>query len=152
MNFRYGRRNANLREGTKTVFPVAYDEAIKIHDKLIDSKRKKGYTEEGETVASVPEPDKILADIRAETIIKYLQQAQEGTYARPWKISKIILRATQLRIETAISSIAPFVRSEDPFEKYAAIYALLQFGNIDKIKEVQTVFSKKKNSRLLGVA
>ena len=34
VNFRYGRRGANLREGTKTVFPVAYEEALKIFNKL----------------------------------------------------------------------------------------------------------------------
>lgn len=32
VNFRYGRRGSNLREGTKTVFPVDYAEAEQIFD------------------------------------------------------------------------------------------------------------------------
>jgi hypothetical protein len=32
VNFRYGRRESELREGTKTVFPVDFIEAEKIYD------------------------------------------------------------------------------------------------------------------------
>ena len=45
VNFRYGRRGANLREGTKTVFPVPYEEALKVFNSLVSSKEKKGYSE-----------------------------------------------------------------------------------------------------------
>ena len=42
VNFRYGKRNSNLREGTKTVFPVSYDEAKRAFDQLVLSKTTKG--------------------------------------------------------------------------------------------------------------
>lgn len=44
VNFRYGRRGANLTCGTKTKEPVAYDKAKKAYDKLVAEKVGKGYS------------------------------------------------------------------------------------------------------------
>jgi predicted DNA-binding WGR domain protein len=43
VNFAFGRRSGNLKEGTKTPDPVHYDEAKEIYDELVFSKRSKGY-------------------------------------------------------------------------------------------------------------
>src|SRR5688572_4948805 len=43
VNFRYGRRGAELKEGVKTITPVSLEEAEKIFQKLIDEKTRKGY-------------------------------------------------------------------------------------------------------------
>ena len=53
VNFRYGRRDTTLREGTKTVFPVSYEEALQVFNKLIESKEKKGYSENGTSVKPI---------------------------------------------------------------------------------------------------
>src|SRR4051794_25790092 len=45
VNFRYGKRGANLKEGAKTVSAVPLAEAQRIFDDLVDSKKKKGYQE-----------------------------------------------------------------------------------------------------------
>lgn len=45
VNFQYGRRGKPLRSGNKAT-GIAYAQALKIFDKLISSKTKKGYTEE----------------------------------------------------------------------------------------------------------
>jgi predicted DNA-binding WGR domain protein len=42
VNFRYGRRGASLKEGTKTIFPVPLAEAEKVFAALEQEKRKKG--------------------------------------------------------------------------------------------------------------
>lgn len=42
VNFRYGRRGASLKEGTKTIFPVELREAEKVFENLEQEKRKKG--------------------------------------------------------------------------------------------------------------
>ena len=57
VNFRYGRKGSTLREGTKTVFPVPYEEATTIFDKLVKSKEKKGYSEEGQTSTLIKETE-----------------------------------------------------------------------------------------------
>jgi predicted DNA-binding WGR domain protein len=43
VNFRYGRRGSNLKEGTKTDTPVTLPQAEKAFDKLVLEKTKKGY-------------------------------------------------------------------------------------------------------------
>jgi len=59
VNFRYGRRGQQLREGTKTDLPVSREEAEKIFKKLVDSKTKKGYQDINIPFTNVvtPEPE-----------------------------------------------------------------------------------------------
>jgi len=45
VNYAYGKRGGNLKEGTKTPKPVTYDKALAIYEKLIKSKTDKGYKE-----------------------------------------------------------------------------------------------------------
>ena len=47
VNFAYGKRGGNLKEGTKTPEPVAYDKALAIYEKLVKSKTDKSYVAEG---------------------------------------------------------------------------------------------------------
>lgn len=51
VNFQYGRIGSALTSGTKTASPVPYDQALKAYQKLIDSKRAKGYSESASGVA-----------------------------------------------------------------------------------------------------
>lgn len=144
VNFRYGRRGATLRDGTKTVFPVAYEDAIKVYDSLISSKEKKGYSESlsQKEPNSNLEPDiQLVNSERNETIIKYLESAIAGTYSRNWKISRVIWRAATLNIFEAAPLVAHFITSNDSFEQYAAIYALTQFKANSHIPAVQAVFN-----------
>ena len=131
-----------LREGTKTIFPVAYEEAVKIFDKLVESKTKKGYSEnQASATAPAPKPEKeVVNGAREETILKYLKQATVGTYTRNWKLSRVILRAGHLNIKAAAPLIAHFIDAEDEFEQYAAINALAQLGSADFIKAVLVAF------------
>lgn len=52
VNFRYGRRGSNLREGSKTVSPVGLTEARRIFRALVAGKIEKGYQYRGHTTAS----------------------------------------------------------------------------------------------------
>lgn len=45
VNFAFGRRGSNLKQGTKTQTPVAFEAAQKIYDKLLKEKTAKGYTQ-----------------------------------------------------------------------------------------------------------
>ncbi|MGF1728514.1 WGR domain-containing protein [Photobacterium kasasachensis] len=53
VNFRYGRRGNNLREGTKTPQPVNKERAIKLFNSVVVSKINKGYKESGTSKAPV---------------------------------------------------------------------------------------------------
>jgi len=54
VNFQYGRRGSSLKAGTKTEEAVPLEAAIKIYEKLVNSKKAKGYIgEEGEAAKDV---------------------------------------------------------------------------------------------------
>jgi bifunctional non-homologous end joining protein LigD len=56
VNFAYGRRGSTMTTGTKTQSPVSFEEAQKVHSKLIREKLAKGYTHGAEgTPYSSPE-------------------------------------------------------------------------------------------------
>lgn len=52
VNFRYGRRGSNLREGTKTPDPVTFEKAEKLFDSIVISKVNKGYNDEKQSTSS----------------------------------------------------------------------------------------------------
>src|SRR5687768_11270440 len=56
VNFRYGRRGTELKEGTKTTVPVSLTEAEKIFQKLVDEKTRKGYHVIGEKSQTAEKP------------------------------------------------------------------------------------------------
>jgi len=59
VNFAYGRRGSTMNTGTKTQSPVSFEEAQKVHSKLIRKKLAKGYTHGAEgTPYSSPEKNK----------------------------------------------------------------------------------------------
>ncbi|MBE7689726.1 WGR domain-containing protein [Tenacibaculum piscium] len=144
VNFRYGKRGASLREGTKTVFPVSYEEAEKIFNKLVGSKEKKGYSEanlsEKKQVENPKKEEK--STTRKDTILKYLNQALKGTYTRNWKVSRIINRVGVLKIREAIPLIAQFIHSSDKFEQYNALSVLIDFNESDYVEDAIKIFKK----------
>ncbi|MEP5339362.1 MAG: WGR domain-containing protein [Algibacter sp.] len=142
VNFRYGRRGANLRDGTKTIFPVTYEEALKTFNSLVASKEKKGYADNGAVVNLVNDSSKKakVNIARENTILKYLKEATSGSYTRDWKVSRIIWRASTLNIIDAAPLIANFITSDDEFEQYASIYALSKFKDTSYVEPIYTLF------------
>ncbi|MDY8135077.1 hypothetical protein [Aquimarina sp. 2201CG5-10] len=154
VNFRYGRRESTLREGTKTVFPVPYEEAIIIFDKLVKSKEDKGYAEEGQENTLIKESKEKENDTvnttRNEVILKYLKDATLGNYTRDWKVSRIIWRAGVLDLKESLEFIPHFISSKDEFEQYAAIRVLAKFRDTTAIEKVSNIFSEKGYADKIG--
>ena len=67
VNFRYGKRGATLKDGSKTVAPVSRDEAERTFDKLVRSKLDAGYIEEGSAPAARPITSKSSPSGRASS-------------------------------------------------------------------------------------
>jgi predicted DNA-binding WGR domain protein len=88
VNFRYGRRGASLRESTKTIFPVTYQEAVKLFNSLVLSKEKKGYTEAVTEVQAVleeePQIEKEVNVAREATLLKYLEDGIAKIFFSNW--------------------------------------------------------------------
>jgi len=141
VNFRYGRRGNKLREGTKTVFPVSFEEANTVFDVLVSSKIAKGYYEAGQEVEQADVVGPVINADKKATILKYLKAAVAGTYDRDWKVSRIIWKAADLHITASRAYLPHFLNSEDEFEQYAAIYGLLKFNDSSQIGQIYNVFT-----------
>jgi predicted DNA-binding WGR domain protein len=107
VNFRYGRRGAALKEGTKTIFPIELSEAEKVFVALEQEKRKKGYVAAGEAqIITTAEPRaKPGNDKRKKAILKILKTAAAGEEPEQWPLSRVIWRAGDLKIQEAIPVI-----------------------------------------------
>ncbi|RAJ79928.1 hypothetical protein CLV59_10533 [Chitinophaga dinghuensis] len=133
VNFRYGKRGANLKEGTKTASPVPLASATTIFDALEKEKRSKGYIGEQESAAQVQMEsvsDDTMAEVlnpRHKAILKRLQGKPGGKNA--WKTSRVIWRAGQLKIREAAPYIIRQGDRKDAIQRYAAIWAMSRAGD-----------------------
>ena len=150
VNFRYGRRGSNLKDGTKTVFPVGLEEAQQVFNKLVESKIRKGYRDAGgEVPGGVTEPaaeqDLAVPPAGGEIplpgapaarrqILDHLDQAVRGRRPARWRLSRVIWRAGEWRLTEALPSLCELVGSglcNDPMSRYALAWALGRCGHGD---------------------
>ena len=101
VNYRYGRRGAALREGTKTAFPMSRAKAEGIFESLMTEKTGKGYRiTEGSGMAAaqaarVVAPLPGVEDPRRQAVLKRLadEASGRGPVKPGWKLSRVIWRA-----------------------------------------------------------
>ena len=128
VNFRYGRRGAALKEGTKTPASVNKDEAEKLFASLENEKRKKGYQTETEVFVELPSLDEVKPDTMQGVIMHRLQDAVEGnnSFSTEWKTSRVIWKAGVLGMTEAIPYIIKLASKGDELQVYSSLYALLK--------------------------
>jgi predicted DNA-binding WGR domain protein len=149
VNYRYGRRGGNLREGAETVSPVALAEAQRVFDRLVGSKVTKGYREAG-TVA----PEAVAAtisvpveiddpDARNRAILARLMLAvnHRNALAKPkeWRIDRAIWRSGELQLAAA----APLMMQlwgNNPLTNYSIAWALGNCGDRSALPLLEAVF------------
>jgi hypothetical protein len=134
VNFRYGKRGAALKEGSKTATPVTLEEATAIFDALEKEKRSKGYTGEADGVAttaytSVPVDD--VTDPVHKAILKRLDDAMTGkqSFKTKWTTSRVIWAAGELKIRAAAPVVMRLIEKGNAMQRYAAIWALGRCGD-----------------------
>lgn len=146
VNFRYGRRGAELKEGTKTTSPVALAEAQKIFQKLVDEKKKKGYhvaSERGETAVDKPKTPFVKtgnADARNEKILEYLSDAKAKSNPR---IERIIWRAGELQIKEAALFLANLIGTAKELRDYCIAWSLGFCGDENHISDLEKLAGHK---------
>lgn len=128
VNFRYGRRGAVLKDGTKTPEYVSAEKAQIIFDKLENEKKAKGYASEIETLIDLPSLESTEPDSINGVILQRLEDAVMGkqTFKTPWKTSRVIWKAGLLEIKEAIPYIIKLASKGDDLQTYSAIWALIK--------------------------
>lgn len=155
VNFRYGRRGTNLREGTKTPFPESRAKADKIFDDLVAGKVTKGYqyTSESSSLSQLPESRPSDAetsenDPRVTATLRRIQRAARGEPAESdWKLSRAIWSAGAWKISQAADAIAQLaMQSEDHFLVWSSVWALGRCGSTEHIQALEVIEKRESSS------
>ncbi|WP_272819197.1 WGR domain-containing protein [Scytonema hofmannii] len=127
VNFRYGRRGTNLKEGTKTTQPVSLAEAEKAFDKLVAEKTKKGYrdisipvTSTSPQIQALQTTPAVSEDPRKQAILNRLANNKPSK----WKLERAIWRAGELRISEATPLLLQLIGTGEPLRDYCIAWAL----------------------------
>ncbi|MEG4320569.1 MULTISPECIES: WGR domain-containing protein [unclassified Microcoleus] len=120
VNFRYGRRGANLQEGTKTDTPVPLAKAEKVFDKLVAEKVKKGYQEAASVADVAPAPELPRAETRQQAILNRLA----GAGNPKWPLERAIWRAGELKITEAGPGLINLIGTGEPLRDYCIAWSL----------------------------
>ncbi|MCU0515445.1 MAG: HEAT repeat domain-containing protein [Oscillatoria sp. Prado101] len=138
VNFRYGRRGANLKEGTKTEQPVPLAQAERIFDKLVGEKVKKGYQEMPPArtgqASSEPAPNAPVAgNPRHQAILNRLASRENNK----WPLERAIWRAGELQIPEATSLLIQLIGTGEPLRNYCIAWALGWCGDESAIAPLE---------------
>lgn len=148
VNFRYGRRGAELKEGTKTGVPVSLAEAEKIFQKLVDEKSRKGYHVVGasvQTAENKPSASPKVFDEEARKAAILEQLKADKAKSNP-RIERIIWRAGELKIKEAAPLIVKLVGTAKDLRDYCCAWSLGFCGDenvlpvLGKLKDHQAEF------------
>lgn len=145
VNFRYGRRGSQLKEGTKTPEAVSLEKAEAVFLSLENEKRKKGYQTDLETFIELPSLDNIKKDSPEGVILQRLQDAVEGTnsFKTIWKTSRVIWKAGKMGMQEAVPFIIKLASKGDDIQTYAALSSLIHL----KVSQAEQLFSIYANSK-----
>lgn len=126
VNFRYGRRGAALKEGSKTPEFVSREKAESIFDQLEKEKRNKGYQSEVEVFVELPSLETLNMNSREGIILKRLEDATQGinSFKTEWKTSRVIWKAAEMEIKEAAPYILKLATKGDEMQLYASIFAI----------------------------
>ncbi len=137
VNFRYGRRGAALKDGTKTIFPVSLEEAERVFQSLEMEKRRKGYLSMDEaqvdTSFAAAKSKAVGTDKSRKYIVKILKAAAQGEEPENWPVSRIIWRAGELKLSEAVNAVVELVDPSDPFNIYSAVRTICRCGSAKQI-------------------
>ena len=123
VNFRYGRRGSNLKEGVKTEQAVPLVQAQKIFDKLVAEKVNKGYRDVSTLGSQTPAPKAVREsspDARKQAILN--RPASQNT--NKWPLERAIWRAGELKIREAVPLLLPLIGTGDALRDYCIVWSL----------------------------
>ncbi|HKV40071.1 MAG TPA: WGR domain-containing protein [Blastocatellia bacterium] len=133
VNFRYGRRGAILKEGTKTVDPIPLKNADKIFNELVADKKKKGYREAAaRTQHERPVPDAQSmgsSQEEAQRELAVLERLRAGTRPPGWPLDRPIWRAGELKLRAASPLLISLIGTGGALRDYCIAWSLGRCGD-----------------------
>ncbi|MEJ2610543.1 MAG: hypothetical protein P8179_10750, partial [Candidatus Thiodiazotropha sp.] len=145
VNYRYGRRGASLREGSKTSRPVTLEKAHKLFDSVVVSKTNNGYqVAEADKPDNAHSPTPSLAqtteqeDPRLQNILKRLSDACRHQLSSN-AVKRVVWRAGELRIPQAATMIEQLVGQDDDLLDYCIAWSLGRCGNTQQLPTLATI-------------
>lgn len=178
VNFRYGRRGTELKEGVKTNSPVSQNEAEKIFTKLVEEKTKKGYQISGEEtrveLKQIPTITKNIDEqARNQFILSVLDQysnnpapIEKGFISKivstlqdvvsgknknnqTWKIERVVWRAGELKIKEATPFLLQLFGSDNSLLNYCCMWALGFCGDNKILPDLLEIAQNEKYSKAI---
>lgn len=159
VNFRYGRRGASLRDGTKTTLPVSQAEALKIFDKLVSGKKKEGYQESGTFQIEPPALDVVTPETETaapantplslvlKQLIEATQPASANKKIRP--LNRLIWRVGEFRLASAVPVLIRQVAKADALQQYCIVWALGRCGDKAAIPVLEKLYAAKASAPMV---
>ncbi|GLS42352.1 hypothetical protein [Methylobacterium brachythecii] len=153
VNFRYGRRGASLREGTKTTSPATRESAERTFDSVVVSKINEGYRRTDQAAAgtddsSTPERSGSTVGGRERELIARLDAALRS----PWpveNVDRLLWRIGEVRIRAATAGLLDLARKAGREASYSLVFALARAGGAEAAPALRTI-AHTASSRLVG--
>lgn len=170
VNFRYGKRGTQLKEGSKTPVPVSLAEASRIFDAVETEKLNKGYTTSETGVSSLPKTPAFVLDessvhfstawmnqpgSRNKAILQRLYNAVNGHTGQqrtPWKLSRVIWKAGEYKIPEAVPFLIKLFNTSDAMQQYACCWALARIKDPNTVPPLRSVFNTHPSAALSRIA
>jgi predicted DNA-binding WGR domain protein len=133
VNFRYGRRGSDLKEGAKTTSAVPLAEAEKVFATLVAEKTKKGYRDAASPAATAQGSKKPQAlrttdeEERKQAVLKRLADENVAGLLKKkqtWSLDRAIWRAGELKIKEAAPQLIKFIGSDKALRDYCICWSL----------------------------
>jgi predicted DNA-binding WGR domain protein len=136
VNFRFGKRGANLKDGTKTPSPIGRIKAKAVFTALETEKRKKGYQTETEMFQELPDISTTAPNTVEGTLLQRLQNAVDSTkdkevntFKTKWKTSRVAWKVGVLRFKEAVPFLMKLIEKGDAMQRYSILWALVRCGD-----------------------
>jgi predicted DNA-binding WGR domain protein len=144
VNYRYGKRGGNLKEGVETPQALPESEAQRVFDKLVASKVKKGYQEASGAVpapSAIPKPSRRSAnpELRRTKVLQRLDEPSNvigqlvnfvqnvlgaQQQVKTWPLERVIWRAGELELAEAVPLLIKLIGSGNSLRDYCIAAAL----------------------------